>query len=236
MVERKKYAELHLHSLDQFDSDNKPEAVCKRLAELGAKGFALTQHGVLSGIEPMRDAAKKYDLKFIPGIETYYGNEDDIKKNKHLILLSINYDGYKSIWKAVSDKSVQNNAGQAVMNQDILKKYFGPTSFGHGNVIATSACINGVIAACLRYNEVIQNEIEKIERKTLKYDCANERMISLSLKVTELEQEISDAISTRDTLKRIAEARFLKEDFIPNILEYYLNFPDFTQKDKKDKK
>ena len=33
-----------------------------------------------------------------------------------------------------------------------------------------------------------------------------------------------------------AEARFLKEDFIPNILEYYLNFPDFTQKDKKDKK
>ena len=30
-----------------------------------------------------------------------------------------------------------------------------------------------------------------------------------------------------------AEARFLKEDFIPNILEYYLNFPDFTQKDKK---
>ena len=31
-----------------------------------------------------------------------------------------------------------------------------------------------------------------------------------------------------------AEARFLKEDFIPNILEYYLNFPDFTQKDKKD--
>jgi hypothetical protein len=28
-----------------------------------------------------------------------------------------------------------------------------------------------------------------------------------------------------------AEARFLKEDFIPNILEYYLNFPDFTQKD-----
>ena len=33
-----------------------------------------------------------------------------------------------------------------------------------------------------------------------------------------------------------AEARFLKEDFIPNILEYYLNFSDFTQKDKKDKK
>ena len=33
-----------------------------------------------------------------------------------------------------------------------------------------------------------------------------------------------------------AEARFLKEDFLPNILEYYLNFPEFTQKTNKDKK
>ena len=33
-----------------------------------------------------------------------------------------------------------------------------------------------------------------------------------------------------------AEARFLKEDFIPNILEYYLNFPEFTKKANKYKK
>ena len=32
-----------------------------------------------------------------------------------------------------------------------------------------------------------------------------------------------------------AEARFLKEDFLPNLLEYYLNFPDFTQKEGKEK-
>ena len=32
-----------------------------------------------------------------------------------------------------------------------------------------------------------------------------------------------------------AEARFLKEDFLPNLLDYYLNFPDFTQKEGKEK-
>ena len=32
------------------------------------------------------------------------------------------------------------------------------------------------------------------------------------------------------------EARFLKEDFLPNLLEYYLNFPQFTRKDEKNKK
>ena len=33
-----------------------------------------------------------------------------------------------------------------------------------------------------------------------------------------------------------AEARFLKEDFMPNLLEYYLNFPEFTKKEDKVKK
>ena len=32
-----------------------------------------------------------------------------------------------------------------------------------------------------------------------------------------------------------AEARFLKEDFLPNLLEYYLNFPEFSQKEEKNK-
>ena len=32
-----------------------------------------------------------------------------------------------------------------------------------------------------------------------------------------------------------AEARFLKEDFLPNLLEYFLNFPQFTQKEQKNK-
>ena len=32
-----------------------------------------------------------------------------------------------------------------------------------------------------------------------------------------------------------AEARFLKEDFLPNLLEYYLNFPQFTKKEEKNK-
>ena len=33
-----------------------------------------------------------------------------------------------------------------------------------------------------------------------------------------------------------AEARFLKEDFLPNLLEYYLNFPKEDIEDIKNKK
>ena len=38
-----KIGDIHLHTLDQFDSQNDPKAVCKKMKELGAKGFAVTQ-------------------------------------------------------------------------------------------------------------------------------------------------------------------------------------------------
>ena len=209
MEGRKKYAELHLHSQDQFDSDNRPSLVCKRLKELGAAGFALTQHGVLSGIEPMKTAAEEYGLKFIPGIEIYYGNTDDLMKNQHLILLSVNFDGYKAIWKAVSDTSVQNSTGRAVVNHDILNKYFGPGTAGHGNVIATSACINGVIASTLRFNEASQNAIDKLNKKAEKYMQIHVYLkIILQVKMEELFQQLENNFSktekkllTKDILK-----------------------------------
>lgn len=163
MKEYKMHPQLHCHSKDLFDSDNDPDAFCKRLKELGCPGFALTQHGVLSEIEPMRKAAKKYGLKFIPGIETYFGEEDDLMQNRHLILLAKDYQGYQAIWMAVSDS--QNKKGYSVMDAGILKQYFGPGSKGHGHVIATSACVQGVIASVIRSNEAVEKEIGKLERK-----------------------------------------------------------------------
>lgn len=203
-----KYAELHLHSLDQFDSENRPDDVCKRMKELGAVGFALTQHGVLTEIEEMREACEEYGLKFVPGIETYYGEEGDLKQNKHLILLSANYDGYRAIWKAVSES--QNTAGFSVMNEEILKKYFAPGTEGHGNVIATSACINGVIAAVLRGNQTIDNEIEKLKRREEKYEVDETRLISLREKVDELAGEIQKLDDEKKSATEVAGRKFAK--------------------------
>ena len=124
-----KTGELHLHSLDQFDSQNDPEKVCKKLSEMGAKGFALTQHGVLSAVEQMKDAADKYNLKFIPGVETYYSN--GMVDNCHLLLLSKDDEGYKAISKAVT--RTNNKNGKSVMNFDTLKEYFSEGRPGHGH-------------------------------------------------------------------------------------------------------
>lgn len=157
-----KTGDLHLHCLDRFDSQNEPERVCKRLKELGAKGFALTQHGMMSAVDRMREAAEKYGLKFIPGVEAYFQDPEDIQK-RHLILLARDNTGYMAISKAVTRSNDKD--GYAVMNTEILKRFFGPGTEGHGHVIATSACIQGVIAMHLRKNEEVDHAIEKLQRK-----------------------------------------------------------------------
>lgn len=202
-----KYADLHLHAFDQFDSQNNPDEVCIRMQELGAVGFALTQHGTLSGIEPMRKAAAKHGLKFVPGIETYYGNEGDVMKNKHLLLLARDITGYKAISMAVSDS--QNDDGYAVMNDEVLARYFGPGGLGHEHVIATSACIQGPLAAVLRQNEILDKEIGKLERRYQNsLTDMSERLADLSARLDELSSELEVAKTARDRLKKLSETKF----------------------------
>lgn len=207
----KKYVDLHTHR-DQFDADNPYYAFCKRQHDLGAKGFALTSHGVLSEIEPMREAAQEFGLKFIPGIETYYGNDDDLVNNEHLILLSVNYDGYRAIWQAVSDSRSQNTQGRSVMNREILADYFGEGTSGHGNVIATSACINGVIAAKLRTNEVLQREIDKANTRMAKYAPYEQQAENAAEKIAGLQKELDVKNEELNTLQNLAKMKFVARE------------------------
>ena len=211
-----KTGDLHLHSLDQFDSQNDPEKVCKKLSEMGAKGFALTQHGVLSAVEPMKDAADKYNLKFIPGVETYYSN--GMVDNCHLLLLSKDDIGYKAICKAVTETNDKN--GKSVMNFDTLKKYFSEGAVGHGHVIATSACIQGVLAMVLRYNESIEKDIEKLENKKSKQISPDDtRITTVQKKLEEINARIDEVTEMRDKAKKISEMKFAKRERYVSKLE-----------------
>lgn len=201
-----KKPDLHLHFMDQFDSPNDADAICIREKELGAEGFALTQHGTLSGIEIMRKAAGRHNLKFVPGCEFYYGNKDDLMNNEHLIILAEDYEGYRSLFRAVT--AGQNSAGYAVLSDEILSKYFGEGGIGHGHVTATSACIQGPLAAILRTNEIIDRMIEKLTRK---YDGAidiSNRLKTVECSIENLEKEILTKKHERDNARKLSEIKF----------------------------
>lgn len=168
------YEETHLHSKDQYDSDNDAHAVCQRLKELGRKTVFLTQHGIAAATWSFKEAAKKFGLKFVPGVETYYQKNASKDKDgimvydstlglEHLIIHASDDQGWKALSMAISD--AQDSAGYSVMNEEILKKYFGEGSIGHNHVIASSACVSGPISMVYRKNSKIKREIEKIENR-----------------------------------------------------------------------
>ena len=207
---------IHLHGLDAFDSQNDPEKVCKKLSEIKAEGFALTQHGVLSGVELFKDAAAKYGLKFIPGIETYFDN--GLNGNCHLILLSKDIQGYKAISKAVT--KYNNKKGFSVMTDKTFDEYFTEGTIGHGHVIATSACIQGILAMILRYNETITKQIEKLEKKKEKGISPDDaRITNVSSKLAEIEKKLEEAIEKIDVNSRLANMKFAKREKYLSKLE-----------------
>ena len=101
---------------------------------------------------------------------------------------------------AISDGQREN--GYCLMNDEILNKYF----LGNNNVIATSACISGVIATVFRSNEFVEREIAKIRRAMEKGG------ISSNVSNLSLVEDTYSAVDDRNNL-RYHSYRRDKDDF-----------------------
>ena len=169
-----KYGVLHCHSeYSVRDSAQKIKQMVARAKELGAPAIALTDHGIMVGIIEFMKACKEAEINGIPGVEAYFYPEEreDVgrPKNQHLILLAKDYQGYQAICAANQEAYSNKQNGQPCMNYEILTKYFGEGSKGHGHVISTSACMSGVVSAILLINDEIEDKLPKLKAKRDKY-------------------------------------------------------------------
>jgi len=62
------FADLHIHTYFS-DSTSSPEEVVEHAKEQGLSAIAITDHDIVDGIVPAMEAAKKYDIEVIPGVE-----------------------------------------------------------------------------------------------------------------------------------------------------------------------
>lgn len=196
---------IHIHSEYSIkDSVMSMETMCSRAKELGAPAIVLTDHGTLMGVYPFLDAAKKAGIKAIPGVEAYVQEDGELAGRRHLLLIPKNYTGYQAICRAVTASNLrQDSHGFSRMNLEILNRFFGPGSPGHGNVIATSACIGGVLAKLLLFSDEISGEIEKLEEKRKKYSNPEEPGYLRNKSASQGFQEIVKGLmEQRDTLAK----------------------------------
>ena len=192
----------HVHSMySAFDSTADPEDIVKRAKELGCNSITLTDHDTLLGIEPFMEAGAKYLINTIPGVE--------MSMPEHLVVFAKNYAGYQAISYAMRDanlslKKIGKHIVKPLVSKDVLKRYFNDNP----NIIATSACIQGPIAAILLKNRKERRNIEKNLIKAAKY--AND--YTLYAKEEVLYKELKEKISA--TKKQITQAKRDSSDAI----------------------
>ncbi|HHW03726.1 MAG TPA: DNA polymerase III subunit alpha [Thermoanaerobacterales bacterium] len=159
------FVHLHVHTnYSLLDGACKIESLAKRLADMGARSAAITDHGVMYGVVDFYKAMKSHGIKPIIGCEVYVakrtmadtqaGIDDD---QYHLVLLARDMEGYRNLMKLVSLGFTKGFYYKPRVDMQVLRKY-------SGGLIALSACLAGEIPTLL-----LNGEYEKAREKALEY-------------------------------------------------------------------
>ena len=202
------YGITHSHSENSLkDSAMSVTTLVKRVAELGGKGVVLTDHGILSGIPELMSAAGEAEIKGIPGVELYIKNGDEPRA--HLICIAADYEGYKALMRMVSKSYGQMVNGFPVLSENDIKAFMDQDGPAYGHVIATSACVQGVISSILGRNVRLEKAIAKAKEKLKKYTGPNDPVYLGNLALlNDLDTKLEAARAMRDENKLLADKKF----------------------------
>lgn len=205
---------IHTHSEHSCrDSAMSTERLCERAAELGAPAVVLTDHGTMTGTLSFMRAARNHGIKGIPGLEAYMLEDGDHTKRRHLVLIPKSYAGYQAIAKALTKANTRIVDGFPCMNMSILREFFGEGTSGHDHVIATSACVSGVLARILLRNSEANDEIGKLEARQSKYTRPDEAWDKKQQdKLSQIQASIAAMVEERERLKKLAARKFVQRE------------------------
>ena len=158
------FVHLHVHShYSLLDGLSKIDDLVKTAKKRGFLALALTDHGNMYGAIEFYEACLKNEIKPIIGIEAYIAPDSRFDKNpndryNHLVLLALNYTGYRNMMKLASLAHLEGFYYKPRMDKEILRQY-------HEGIVASSACMGGEIPWIL----LKENNFEKAKRIALEY-------------------------------------------------------------------
>ncbi len=147
---------VHLHNHSHYSIQDALPTVSELVdaaVKDNQKAIALTDHGVMFGIIEFYTLAKSKNIKPIIGFEAYIANGSRHEKNitkgpnrkrnyYHIILLAKDNQGYKNLVKLTSYAHTEGFYYRPRIDKELLEKY-------KDGLIATSACLGGVVSAHL---------------------------------------------------------------------------------------
>ncbi|MCL2818141.1 MAG: DNA polymerase III subunit alpha [Actinomycetia bacterium] len=145
---------VHLHTHTEYsllDGVARVEPLLRYAKELEMPAMALTDHGYMFGAIDFYRTAQKVGIKPIIGCEVYFTPESrHAKEGKpnlyHLLLLARDNEGYHNLMSLCSHAAIGGFYYKPRVDTELLER------FSKG-LIATSACMNGIISRSLEYGE-----------------------------------------------------------------------------------
>jgi len=146
------FVHLHVHSeYSLLDGACRVDQLCRRTAEEGAPGIALTDHGVMFGAVDFYDTAKKkYGITPIIGCEAYLaprGRFDrTVREEAHVTLLAASDVGYKNLTALISKGFLEGYYYKPRIDLDLLAKH-------NEGLIVLSGCMSSMVSGPLLKND-----------------------------------------------------------------------------------
>ncbi|MDR0287570.1 MAG: PHP domain-containing protein, partial [Clostridiales bacterium] len=209
-MEKIKHGIIHTHTSNSVkDSVLSPTNLVKRASELGAPAVVLSDHGVLTGVFEFMRTARETGIKGIPGVEAYIQEEDTtVFKRSHLLLIPMDYTGYMAISQAVTLSNSRLFKGTPCMNMMILKECFGYGVTSHGHVIATSACMGGILSKILLADRDLEKDLKILRKKQKDYHNPKDPgYLRMKQSLVDIKREIDTLCERRDALTKLANRK-----------------------------
>ncbi|MBZ0185464.1 MAG: PHP domain-containing protein, partial [Candidatus Obscuribacterales bacterium] len=142
LIVNHRYAELHCHSsFSLLDGASNPEELVARASEIGLQALALTDHDDLGGAVRFASASRDACLEAIIGAEI------TLCDHSHVVLLSMDEEGYKNICRLITLSRFDNDRGFPRVSYEAL--------FEHNQgLIVLSGCPHGMIPTLLARDDL----------------------------------------------------------------------------------
>ena len=191
------YTMYHQHSENSVkDSPLTIKDMVKRAKEVRATSLTLTDHGTMTGVIEFLAECSKNGINGIPGVELYV--ETPYAKHAHLTAVAKNYRGYQDLCMLLTEGNKRLEGIGGIVSPIVTLKQL-KTYLADGNVILSSACISGVLASILTYNDQINHQMEKEKARMAK--CVDPKDPAY-VKNKELEQQYSKETETLTERKK----------------------------------
>ncbi len=147
------FTHLHLHTeYSLLDGACDVYKLVDRVAALGQKSVAMTDHGNIYGAVHFFEAAKAKGIKPILGCELYVCKAEDHRADtpndqyNHLLVLAENEEGYRNLIRLTSEASLNG----FYRKPRVSKKYLAENCKG---LIGTSGCLSGELCEALEKSD-----------------------------------------------------------------------------------